>query len=244
MPEAPLPLLLVPGYMLDETLWDALRPALTAPAPGAAGGPPRELVQVPLGGGATIAEMARAALAASPAGRFDLLGFSMGGYVAREMARMAPERVRSLILVATSSRADTALQVSQRQTAATAKPLGPFRGLGRTAIIHSLHPVHANDTALIGRVRTMGERLGREAFIEQSMLVRDSDAGQLAAIQCPTLVVAAAQDQMRSAEEARELATGIPGARLEVIEDAGHMIPLEQPERLAQLVADWLAAQR
>jgi pimeloyl-ACP methyl ester carboxylesterase len=227
-------LLLVPGYMLDETLWDALRPALVQ----------SELVHVPLAGGATIAGMARAALAASPAGSFDLLGFSMGGYVAREMARMAPERVRSLILVATSSRADTPLQISQRQAAAKANPLGPFRGLGRAAIIHSLHPAHAADMALIDRVRTMGERLGREAFIGQSMIVRDSDAGQLAAIQCPSLVIAAAQDQMRSAEEARELAAGIPDAKLEVIEDAGHMIPLEQPERLAQLVAAWLAAQR
>jgi pimeloyl-ACP methyl ester carboxylesterase len=239
---ATLPLVLVPGYMLDETLWDALRPALAAQAAGrrgvrAASGAGRDLRHVPLGGGATIAEMARAALAAAPAGTFDLLGFSMGGYVAREMVRMAPERVRSLILVATSSRADTPLQISQRQAAARAKPVGPFRGLGRAAIIQSLHPENAGNEALIAQVRAMGERLGRETFVQQSMIVRDSDTALLAQIACPTLVVAAAQDQMRSPDEARELAAGIPGARLEFIDGAGHMIPLEQAGRLAELIA-------
>jgi pimeloyl-ACP methyl ester carboxylesterase len=227
-----LPLVLLPGYMLDETLWDALRPALGT----------RKLRHVPLGSGATIAAMAREALDASPQGRFDLLGFSMGGYVAREMARQAPERVHSLILVATSSRADTPLQISQRQAAARAKPIGPFRGLGRAAIIQSLHPAHAADEALIAQVRAMGAHLGREVFVQQSMIVRDSDADRLAEVRCPTLVIAAIQDQMRSADEARELAGGIPAAQLEFIEDAGHMIPLEQPGRLAQVIEAWRAA--
>ncbi|WP_395402210.1 esterase/lipase family protein [Pseudoduganella sp. UC29_106] len=79
-PGRAVPLMLVPGYMLDDTLWDALRPALAAGPTGAA----RELVHVALAGGETIEEMARAALQASPEGRFDLLGFSMGGYVARK----------------------------------------------------------------------------------------------------------------------------------------------------------------
>ena len=94
--------------------------------------------------------------------------------------------------------------------------------------------------ALIAQVREMGARLGREAFVEQSMVVRDSDAARLAEIQCPSLIIAAAQDQMRSPDEARELAQGLPDARLEVIEDSGHMIPLEQPDRLAALIRGWL----
>lgn len=230
------PLVLVPGYMLDEALWDGLRPALAAAGQGAS----RKLVHVALAGGETIEEMARAALQASPAGRFDLLGFSMGGYVARAMVRQAPERVRKLVLVATSSRADTPLQITQRQTAARAKPIGPFRGLGRAAIIQSLHPANAANEALVAQVREMGARLGRGAFVQQSVVVRDSDADKLAEIQCPTLVIGAAQDQMRSPDEACELAQGIPGARLEIIEDSGHMIPLEQPDRLAALIGGWL----
>jgi pimeloyl-ACP methyl ester carboxylesterase len=231
-----VPLVLVPGYMLDESLWDALRPALEATGQGGA----RKLVHVALAGGATIGEMARAALQASPEGRFDLLGFSMGGYVARERVRQAPERVRQLVLVATSSRADTPLQITQRQTAARAKPIGPFRGLGRAAIVQSLHPANAQDEALIAQVREMGARLGREAFVQQSMVVRDSDADWLGEIQCPTLIIAAAQDQMRSPFEARELAQGIPGAQLAFIEDSGHMLPLEQPDKLAALIRGWL----
>src|SRR6202008_3661185 len=117
-------------------------------------------------------------------------------YVAREMVRLAPQRVLSLALVATSSRADLPLQVEQRSKAARATPLGPFRGLGRAAIAQSLHPDHAANEALVAQVRAMGERLGREVFVRQSLIVRDADTRRLASIQCPTLVVAAAQDQL------------------------------------------------
>lgn len=83
----------------------------------------------------------------------------------------------------------------------------------------------------------MGERLGREVFVRQSLIVRDADTARLADIRCPTLVVAGAEDQLRSADEARELADGIPGARLETVPGAGHLIPLEQPQALAAAVA-------
>jgi pimeloyl-ACP methyl ester carboxylesterase len=86
----------------------------------------------------------------------------------------------------------------------------------------------------------MGARLGGEVFRRQSMLERPGDLDRLHEIRCPTLVVAAAQDQLRSLEEARELQAGIPGAALEVIEDTGHMIPIEAPQRLAGVIVPWL----
>lgn len=167
----------------------------------------------------------------------DALGFSMGGYVAREIVRLAPGRVQSLALVATSSRADLPLQAEQRRKAARANPIGAFRGLGRAAIAQSLHPDNAANEALVAHVRIMGERLGREVFVRQSLIVRDADTGRLSDIQCPTLVVAAAEDQLRSAAEARELAEGIAGARLVTVPNAGHLIPLEQPQALASAIA-------
>jgi len=78
----------------------------------------------------------------------------------------------------------------------------------------------------------MGERLGREVFVRQSLIVRDADTSRLSGIGCPTLVVAAAEDQLRTPQEARELADGIPGARLATVPNSGHLIPLEQPQAL------------
>ncbi|SFF52159.1 Pimeloyl-ACP methyl ester carboxylesterase [Duganella sp. CF458] len=220
------PLVLIPGYMLDDALWDGMLPFLP---------PALALHFASLAEGDSIAAMAQAVLARCPP-QFNLLGFSMGGYVAREIVRLAPERVLSLALVATSSRADLPLQVEQRSKAARATPLGAFRGLGRAAIAQSLHPDHCANEALLAQVRLMGERLGREVFVRQSLIVRDADTGRLSGIQCPTLVVAAAEDRLRSPEEARELADGIPGAKLVTVANAGHLIPLEQPQALAGLL--------
>jgi pimeloyl-ACP methyl ester carboxylesterase len=213
--------------MLDDALWDGMLPFLPPELP---------LHFASLAKGDSIAAMAQAVLAGCPP-QFSLLGFSMGGYVAREVVRLAPDRVQSLALAATSSRADLPLQIEQRRKAAHANPIGAFRGLGRAAIAQSLHPDNAADEALIAHVRVMGERLGREVFVRQSLIVRDADTGRLSDIHCPTLVVAAAEDRLRSAEEARELADGIPGAHLVTVANAGHLIPLEQPQALASAIA-------
>lgn len=226
-----MPLVLLPGYMLDDALWDAMLPHLPPDLP---------LHFASLAEGDSIAAMALAVLAGCPQ-QFNLLGFSMGGYVAREMVRLAPQRVKALALVATSSRADPPLMAEQRGKAARATPLGPFRGLGRAAIAQSLHPANAGNEALLAQVRAMGERLGREVFVRQSLLVRSADTAQLGGIACPTLVVHGADDQLRSLDEARELAQGIPGARLQVIAGAGHLVPLEQPQLLAHALAPMLA---
>ena len=225
------PLVLIPGYMLDETLWDDVLPLL---------GTDRPIIHGSLREGATVDEMARRMLAACPP-RFALAGFSMGGYIAREMARLAPQRVQSLILIATSARPDSQTTREQRAKAALNTPPGPFRGLSNGAIVTSLHPDRAGDAQLIARVRAMGERLGREVFLRQSLLER-GDMERLGEIACPTLVIAAAQDQLRSPVQAEELRDGIPGARLEVVKRSGHLIPLEQPAALAQLMRNWLDA--
>jgi pimeloyl-ACP methyl ester carboxylesterase len=164
----------------------------------------------------------------------------MGGYVAREIARLAPERVRALVQIATSSRPDSPALRQRKGAIGKAAPSLAFSGLSRIAVASSLHPKQRDNEALIERVRAMGVRLGGEVFRRQSMLERPGDLDRLIEIRCPTLVVAAAQDQLRSLEEARELQAGIPGATLEVIEDSGHMIPIEAPARLAAVIVPWL----
>ncbi len=221
---------LISGYMADDTLWDDMAGALAGIGP---------LTFFNLNHGDSIVAIAKHALLSCPP-QFVLIGFSMGGYVAREMARQAPDRVTALVLIATAASAETQQRSTLKATAVQALSATSFRGLSRVAIAASLHPDHATDAALIARVRDMGTRLGGEAFVSQSKVRRDGDADRLAEIGCPTLVVAAAQDQLRSVEEARELCSGIPDATLKVIENSGHMIPFEQPAALAAAILDWL----
>lgn len=162
----------------------------------------------------------------------------MGGYIARSLVEQFPERVAALVLIASSLRPDTQEQKLLKDAAVTASSHGRFKGLSDTSIAKSLHPQHSKDKVLIERIRTMGIQLGYEEFAKQSALVRGEFSPQN--IRCPTLVIAGAQDGLRLAEEARELSNAILGSRLEIIEDAGHMIPLEKPEALPQIIVDWL----
>lgn len=221
---------LISGYMADDTLWDDMAGTLASIGP---------LTIFNLNHGGSIEAIATNALLSSPP-KFNLIGFSMGGYVAREMVRQAPDRVSALVLIATSSHADSQQRTTLKSTAVHAMSAASFRGLSRVAIAASLHPDHAADAGLIARVRDMGTRLGGEAFISQSKVRRNGDTDRLAEIVCPTLVVAAAQDQLRSVDEARELCAGIPNSQLKVIEKSGHMIPFEQPAALAGAIVDWI----
>lgn len=230
IPAASLPLVLLPGYMLDESLWDEVVPLLQWTA---------TLYRLPLGPGSTTEEIARSVAQAAPE-RFVLVGFSLGGYIARKVAELYPERVAALVLVASSLEVDSAERAKAKQDAIRALDPVTFRGLSMGAIAQSLHPDRRADRELVTRIREMGRRLGYEALVLQSGLQRDGIAAQ--SLTCPTLVIGAVQDPLRSAQETRELADAIPGARLEVIEQSGHMLPLEQPEALASTVRQWLAA--
>jgi len=224
-------ILLVPGYMADETLWDDLREPLAPFAP---------LVHADLRHDASLAAMAARALRDAPPS-FILVGFSMGGYVAREIVRQAPGRVEALVLIATSTRPDTDAVKQGKRAVARSAPSVSFAGLSRTAIASSLQPSRADDESLIERVRQMGVRLGPEAFRHQSMVERPGDLHLLDAIRCPTLIIAAGHDRLRSLKESQELHAGIAGSQFAVIEDSGHMIPIEAPQALGDVLAPWLA---
>ncbi len=229
-------LLLIPGFMADATLWDAMTDDLTKD--GARFGP---LVATDLSRGEDIETMAAALLSDAP-DRFVAVGFSMGGYVARELARLAPEQACALILIATSARGDTEELIRQRRSALKAAPKA-FKGLSRPAIVSSLHPDLATDEAMIARIRDMGLRLGGEVFHRQSAMARAGDLDRLNEITQPTLIIAADADRLRGPDEAEELHRGIAGSTLVHIPDSGHMIPLEQPKALAKVMTDWLAGQ-
>ncbi len=216
-----LNILLIPGFMLDGDLWRDVRPGLKDFGC---------LIDVDTTLDTSIEAIADRALA-SASQRAIIVGFSMGGYVARAIAYRAPKQVAALALIATSSRGDTASVAAARADASHLT--STFRRLSEGAIASSLHPDHRTD-AMISRVQEMSERLGGGVLRRQSLIRRGDDTSRLAEIRCPTLIVAGAQDELRSKEEAETLCERIPDASLEVVEHSGHLIPLEQPQHLLQ----------
>ncbi|MTH61597.1 alpha/beta fold hydrolase [Paracoccus litorisediminis] len=220
---------LIPGFMLDRDLWHDVEPALAGFGP---------LIHSDPTQGASIADMARNTLGMAPA-RFALIGFSMGGYVAREMVYLAQDRVTHLVLIATSARGDDQVQQRRKAAVAGADP-ALFRGLSRASIRQSVHPDREQDADLIDRIHKMSVRLGGETFRRQALFQREGDAARLAEIRCPTLIVAGREDRLRSLDEAEELHRGVAGSQIEMLE-AGHMIPMEAPQDLSDRLVRFLS---
>ena len=218
----------IPGFMLDDDLWCDLAPLMANLGP---------FDFADYSDATSFEDAARRILRHSPE-RFALIGFSMGGYLAREIARQAPDRVTHLVLMATSARADTPERAAQKQIALRLAK-GGFRGVSRRSIAASLAPARQSDDALIERIHDMSLRLGGTAFRNQLSFPRTGDLDRLARISCPTLVIAGTQDRIRSVQESEELVAGIPNAEFAVI-DAGHMLPIEAPQQLAAVLRDFL----
>ena len=189
----------------------------------------------------TIAGMARDALSEAPEGKFLLAGHSMGGYVALEMIRRAPDRIERLALINTNARPD-APESTENRRRAMALAQRDFPAVIEALLAKQLTPAHLQDTEITGTITTMALSIGKEAFARQqeANIGRIDSRPHLKDIACPTLVIAARNDQIMPLEVLKELADGIPGARLTVIEDCGHMSTVEEPARVLEALLTWL----
>ena len=233
-PSSPLPLLALPGLLLDERMW---RQQAAALAPG------HSLTSFALTPHATIGELAEAALARAPAGRFALAGLSMGGYVALEIVRRAPERVAALALLDTSARPDTAEQTQARRAAITASA-SDFEGVVRALLPRLGHPSRVGDPALEATLLAMAREIGRAGFVRQqeAIIGRIDSRPSLARIACPTLVLCGREDAILPLEVSEEMHAGIAGSRLVVVATCGHLSAMEQPDAVNAALREWLAS--
>jgi pimeloyl-ACP methyl ester carboxylesterase len=188
-----------------------------------------------------IDALARAVLAAAPA-QFALAALSMGGYVALEIMRQAPERVLKLCLIDTSARPDTTEQQQKRRLLIALAKEGQFKGVTPRLLPMLIHPDRMDDKDLTGTIMAMAERVGRDAFFDQqtAILNRIDSRPFLKNIRCPTMVIGGAQDALTPVDITREIADGIPDARYHVIENCGHLSPLERPQEVTALMEKWL----
>ena len=182
--------------------------------------------------------MARCVLAEAPE-RFVLVGFSMGGFVARVLTLMAPERVSGVAFVASSARGYSD-EERARRLAGFRPGDRPPREAGALSTAMGLHPDRETDPVLLDRLRGMQRRLGAEVRKRQAALVRRDGYADLERITCPSLVVACRQDRLRTFAETERMAQCLPNSTFSIVEDCGHMAPLEKPRELASLLARWV----
>jgi pimeloyl-ACP methyl ester carboxylesterase len=229
------PLLLLPGLMCDAAFWQPLAETLTCQV-------------VDYGDANSITAMAETVLAVAPA-NFVLAGHSMGGRVALEAVRLAPERVQKIMLMDTGYLAwlpgaagDTEragrmalLNVAQQQG---------VRAMAQEWVKGMVHPDRLHDGPLIDNILTMMSRKTADRFARQqnALLNRPDASPVLAALRVPTLLLCGRQDSWANVAQHSAMQVLAPHAQLSVIEDAGHMVLMERPDATVRVIADFLEA--
>ena len=227
-----LPIVLVPGLLCTPRLYAEQIPALWRHGPVILADHTRD---------DSMAGIATRILEAAPP-RFALAGLSMGGYIAFEVLRRAPERVARLALLDTQARPDTPEQSERRRAQVALAQAGKMAEVVDQQLPLMAHPRSLGDYVLRALVLEMAEVVGADGFARQqdAIIGRPDSRPDLAAIICPTLVLVGDSDQLTPPDRAREMAEAIPHAQLVVVPDSGHLSTLEQPDAVNAALDDWI----
>jgi len=174
---------------------------------------------------------------------FVLGGLSMGGYVAFEVVRQAPERVEGLVLMSTSARADRDVQKDQRRALVDKASTNGLDAVTEDLLPLLVHPDRLAEDELPETIRCMARATGLQTFArqQQAIIARADMRPMLPEITCPTLIMVGGQDVVTPGKVAEEMAAGISPAELRIIPGCGHLPTLERPEIVSDLLRDFLA---
>lgn len=230
-------LVMLPGLVCDRTVWRSQIDVLSAYA---------ECIVPCYDSLDSLASMAQFVLANAPA-QFMLAGHSMGGRIALEIMRAAPERVMRLALLDTGYQPKQAGSVGDAETSQRLHLLeiantAGMRTMGREWVQGMVHPEHLQSEVLIEPILAMIARHTAQHFAAQirALLNRPDATNVLSAINCPTLVLCGRQDDWSPLSRHEQIAKLIPGSVLEVIENSGHMSTMEQPAQVSAALQRWL----
>jgi pimeloyl-ACP methyl ester carboxylesterase len=229
-----LPVVLIPGLLASARTYAGQIPQLWRAGPVIIADHTRD---------DSMKAIAQRILTAAPA-RFALAGLSMGGYVAFEMLRQAPERIAKVALLDTSARADAPEQTAMRRAQMTLASQGRLAEVVEQQFPRLVHHTRRGDLALREVFTLMAEEVGASGFIRQqsAILARSDSRATLGSIRCPALVLVGEGDELTPPERAAEIAAGIPKAHLVTVPQCGHMSALEQPDAVTRALLEWLQA--
>lgn len=189
----------------------------------------------------TIPAMATALLQQHP-GRLVLCGASMGGMIAMEAARQAPERIAGLALLGTVASPETEAMRALRESAIELFSQGRAAEVIEPNVAFAFHPDNALNRELVDSYLEFVLRAGAAQLISQNraVIARPDARLHLARIQCPVLVMCGEADQLTPPEHSREIADLCPNSRLVMVPRSGHMLTMEQPEVVNAVLREWL----
>ncbi len=228
------PLILLPGMLADARMWRPQAEALALE---------RAVTVAPTHLGASVGEVAAQVIDASPR-RFALAGHGLGGVVALEVLRRAPERVARLALMATEALAETPQTAAAREEGIVAAKAGRLADVVRRMPSFNALGAGPRRATVQGIVEDMAADLGPDVLVRQSRLMqrRPDQQRALRQLRVPVLILAGGQDTAFPLARHEFLASMISSATLSVIEEAGHLAPLEAPAAVTAALRRWMAA--
>ncbi|MWA02875.1 alpha/beta fold hydrolase [Actinomadura sp. LD22] len=229
----PAALVLLPGMLGDATVWDGVVAEL---------GPGTDVLRARIDLDDSIAGLAARVLDEAPA-RFALAGHSLGGIVALEAVRQAPDRITRLAVLNTSAGGGSPAQRAGWARLAGRVGRGEFKAVAGELARATLPAARRDDPDLVARNERMAATVGPDGLLRQ-LRAQESRIDlhpSLAAIEVPVLVLSGELDEVSPPALQRDLAAPIPAARHEIVPDCGHMSPLERPAEVAAHLRRWLA---
>jgi pimeloyl-ACP methyl ester carboxylesterase len=221
-------LVMIPGLGSDAAVWKRTMTALSGEVDCLVGDTHSDR---------SLRGMAQTILGQSPK-TFALAGVSMGGMVALEMMKIAPERVTRLALIDTNARPDAMARKAYRYLANLVAITGDFERLSERGVDSLVHPSTPDDVR--AELAEMGARVGARTYCRQNRAVaaRKDLRPVLQGIAVPTAVVVGSDDQLTPVELSREIYHLTPGSTLHIIPDCGHLPPIEKPAALAAILLE------
>ncbi len=223
-------ILLIPGLLCDETVWQPLLNRLDGKASVAN-----------LSTRDNLTQMARDCLE-EHRGQLRVAGHSMGARVAMEMARLAPARIERLALLDTGIHPLREGERGKREEIVRFAHQEGMAALAERWLPGMVYEANRADAHLMQRLRDMVLRRDPDCHARQikALVDRPDAATYLPQIVCPVLLMVGRQDQWSPVSQHEAMLQLLPDARLEIIEDAGHFAPLEQPDAVARILAGFL----
>lgn len=238
MPNQLQPLVLLPGLICDQTVWQQQIDALADIA---------DCTCADYGSLDSLPAMAEAVLRSTPQ-RFSVAGHSMGGRVALQIYKLAPDRVVRIALLNTGYLPLAAGPAGEEETRKRGELVALAQSQGMRAMLRQWLPPmidsrRINDTPLVNSIIDMMSRKTPEIFAAQqrALLARPDATAVLEQIRCPALLLTGREDGWSTPAQHVAMAAKIAGSQLVIVPDSGHMSAMEQPAAVSVALRAWLA---
>ncbi|MBU2711824.1 alpha/beta fold hydrolase [Zooshikella harenae] len=223
----------LPGTMCDQRLWSKVWPRLKADY---------NPIHIPLPEAQNINNMLKTIIEKLPLKNINLVGFSLGGYIASALAINYPERMRRLMVIANSPGALPKSEILIRNKSLNWLKNNDYQGIPLAKIKKYLHAKNQDNQNIIKIITAMDLALGKTVLINQlsNTTLRDGLSEPLGQIDLPILFCAGEEDNLVNRTTLKALTTKNKNLQFFEVKNSGHMLPLEQPDRLVEIIHHWI----